>query len=173
MSDSSRAQLLISTETLFNEVPTTPTMQKLRFNTEGLKHNNATAVSAEIRPDRMRSDLILLGIDVNGNIDTELSYGTYETLLQAALCGTWANLPNTFADGVTTGTNTSPVFQSASADFSLSDIGKVISTANFPVGTTIISWQSPTQVTMSANATAAGVSQSFTIYARQVTDGTI
>jgi hypothetical protein len=169
MSDSSRAQLIFSSETLFNEVPVTPVMQKLRFNVEALKHNNATAVSAEIRPDRMRSDLVLLGIDVSGNVDAELSYGTYDIFLQAALCGTWTALSNTYADGVTT--NSSPVFQSGSADFTMSDIGKVISTANYPVGTTIISWQSATQVTLSANATAGGTAQSFTIYQRQVTDG--
>lgn len=69
----------------------------------------------------------------------------------------------TVTDGVTTGTNSSPVITSATAAFVQDDVGKPISGTQIPASTTILSVQSATSATMSANATAAGTTLSWTI----------
>jgi hypothetical protein len=68
---------------------------------------------------------------------------------------------HTYADAVTT--SGSAILTSATATFVPEDAGKPISGAGIPGGTTILSQQSATQVTLSANATATatGVAISF------------
>lgn len=98
MSDAARTQLAFSPEVSYNEVPAAPIMQALRFTGESLNSKNATVVSSEIRSDRSRSDLLLVGTDVEGSVDAELSYGTYGTLMEAALGGTWTT--NVLKNGI-------------------------------------------------------------------------
>lgn len=64
----------------------------------------------------------------------------------------------TVTDGVTT--NLSPIVTSATAAFTSDDVGKLVIGNGIPASTTILSRQSATQVTLSANATAtaSGVS---------------
>lgn len=64
-------------------------------------------------------------------------------------------------DGVTT--SGSAAITSASASFNASDIGNPISGTGIPAATTILSVQSATAATLSANATASGTSISFTL----------
>jgi hypothetical protein len=64
-------------------------------------------------------------------------------------------------DGVTT--SGSAAITSASASFNASDIGNPISGTGIPSGTTILSVQSATAATLSANASATGTSISFTL----------
>src|ERR1039457_3801179 len=136
MSDSSSSQILWSPETVFNEVPSSPVMTKLRFGKEALKHKNSTVTSAEISPDRMRGDLLLDGVDVDGTIDSEFSYLAFDSFIQAGLCGTWTNVGGSVADGVTT--SGSPNVTSATAAFTPSDVGKQISGVGITAGTTIL-----------------------------------
>jgi len=70
----------------------------------------------------------------------------------------------TFTDGVTT--SASPTLTSATAAFVANDAGKSITGTNIPPGTTILSVQSATSVTLSQNATASGSALSFTIVGR-------
>jgi hypothetical protein len=67
----------------------------------------------------------------------------------------------TSADGNTT--NTQPTITSATAAFGPDDVGKPISGTNIPAGTTILSVQSATAATMSANATGTASTTVFTI----------
>lgn len=66
-------------------------------------------------------------------------------------------------------TNASAVLTSATAVFQPEDAGKSISGTGIPGGTTILSYQSTTQVTMSANATATGT-VTITVTDRVLTD---
>jgi hypothetical protein len=65
------------------------------------------------------------------------------------------------ADGATT--SASAVVTSASAAFKIGDVGSPISGTGIPAATTIISVQSATSVTMSANATASATGVSITL----------
>jgi len=67
----------------------------------------------------------------------------------------------TVTDGVTT--ISTPGVTSATANFSSLDVGHNIAGTGIPVGTTILSVQSATQATMSANATASGSALSLTL----------
>lgn len=67
----------------------------------------------------------------------------------------------TKTDGVTT--SGSKAFTSATANFTSADIGRVVSSNNVVGGTTIASITSTTSVQLSANATASGTAQTFTV----------
>lgn len=64
-------------------------------------------------------------------------------------------------DGVTT--SSSPTLTSATAGWAASDVGKAITGAGIPAGTTIQAVGSVTSITMSANATASGTGVGLTI----------
>jgi hypothetical protein len=87
MSDASRVQLTYKAEASFSEASPAPeAMTALRIVSEGLKHNNATVVSDELRSDRSRSDLLLLGTDVAGDIAAEFSFASFDDFIAAAMC---------------------------------------------------------------------------------------
>lgn len=66
----------------------------------------------------------------------------------------------TVADGVTT--SGSAAITSATAAFTAGDVGKPIAGTGIPAAATILSVQSPTAATLSANATATGAAVTFT-----------
>lgn len=67
----------------------------------------------------------------------------------------------TGADGNTT--NNQPTISAADAAFTVADVGRSISGTNIPANTTILSVQSATAATMSANATGTASTTVFTI----------
>ena len=77
-------------EVTFGTTPTTPTYQLVRYTGESLNFNITNTTSNEIRADRMTADTIQTSADVSGGVNIELSSGSYDTLLEAALCAvTW------------------------------------------------------------------------------------
>lgn len=78
---------------------------------------------------------------------------------------TWAGMDEiamrTFADAATTAA--SAVLTSATAGFSIEDVGSPISGTGIPAATTILSVQSATSITLSANATATGMGVTITL----------
>lgn len=64
-------------------------------------------------------------------------------------------------DGATT--SASPVITSATANFNQNDVGKKVVGTGIPANTTILSVESATQATLTANATATGSNVSLTI----------
>lgn len=165
--DSSRARIIVgAAETEFGEVPDANlATTRLRFKSESLKHTNSTVISDEIRSDRQRSDLALVGFDAAGDINAELTYGNFDWMFEAALCGTWTPGTSVFADGVT---NSTAVVTSATAAFSADDKFKPISGAGIPANSYIgvinsatsigLSSSKTANVPVNASATATGVS---------------
>ena len=138
-------------------------MQQIRFSADTLAAKNTTVVSDEVRSDRSTADLLLVASDVQGNLNGELSYGSWDTLLQAVLCGTWSSAGDAvFANGVGNNTTT---FVSASASFVSGDVGKTIIGPTIPNGTYIVSITNGTTVVLS-NVVPTGTSLAFTIKAR-------
>jgi hypothetical protein len=76
-------------EATFGTTPTTPTMVDLRHTGTSLVLSKDTFQSAELRNDRQISDFRHGNKRAQGDIDIELSYGEYDSFLEAALCGTW------------------------------------------------------------------------------------
>lgn len=90
MADGSRHQLSYIAEVTPGVTPSTPAFQRLRHKSCGLKLSKNTLQSEEIRADRQISDLRHGAFQVGGGIGGELSDGTYDDLLEAALGGSWA-----------------------------------------------------------------------------------
>lgn len=91
-----RADVRYVAEVSWGVTPATPALKLLRMTGESLNANIQTAVSQEIRPDRDIQDIAKIGSDAGGGVDFELSYGSFDDMLEAAMCNTWV------VDGVDT-----------------------------------------------------------------------
>ncbi len=96
---SSRSRVAYIAESSYGVTPAEPVFQVMRATSGGLRSTKATAVSNEIRADRNVSEIPLVGIDVTGGYPIELSYGSFDDLLAAALMGSWAT--DVLKNGVT------------------------------------------------------------------------
>ena len=108
-----------------------------------------------------------LKAEYQGVLDASVDYGgmTYPDILgmhlQAMRMVDTVGSPRTVSDGVTT--TGQATISSATAAWTQADVGGSITGTGIPAGTTILSVQSTTGATMSANATATGSAVSFTI----------
>ena len=87
------------TESSYGVTPSTPAMIDLRHTACTLGITKDAFQSNELRSDRQISDLRHGAIQVTGGFDFELSYGEYDTILESALFGAWAD--NVLKAGVT------------------------------------------------------------------------
>ena len=93
-----RADVRYILESVWGTTPATPAMSLLRMTGESLNAGIQTEVSNEIRADRNDQDLIRLGQNAGGNVEFELSYGSFDTWIEAVLGGTWTT--NVLVNGV-------------------------------------------------------------------------
>ena len=68
---------------------TTTLWRPTRYTGESLKFAIQNVQSAEIRPDRTESELVQTSGSAAGDINIELSYGSFDDLVEAVMCGTW------------------------------------------------------------------------------------
>jgi hypothetical protein len=99
MANASQTRLAYVAESTYGVTPATPTFQKLRYTAEGLGANIENVTSNEIRADRNVSDLIQVGSSAGGNVDFELSYGSYDDFLESLMFSTFST--NVLKNGVT------------------------------------------------------------------------
>lgn len=85
----SRHSMAIVPETVFGTTPATPTFAPLRHTGTTLALTKEAVQSEELRSDRQISDYRGGNSSVAGDISAELSFGSFDDLLEAALCGTW------------------------------------------------------------------------------------
>lgn len=76
-------------EDTFGETPDTGNSTDLRFTGESLSFSTETETSQEIRADRQIADLIQVGAETSGDIQFELSFGSFDDFMAAALGGEW------------------------------------------------------------------------------------
>lgn len=95
---SNLARLRVIEETEFGVTPITGTSQDLRFTGESLNFSLQTEESQEIRSDRLTADLIQVGAEASGDAQFELSYGSFDQLMAAALGSEWSS--NTLSTGL-------------------------------------------------------------------------
>lgn len=88
LSDTSTAVLWMRPEKCWGDAAPGP-MRPLRMTSENLGFEISTTVSNEIDPAAQRSDLIQTGAQASGDVEFELSFGTFEDLMQATLRSTW------------------------------------------------------------------------------------
>jgi len=120
LQSTNRVALAKVRETTFGITPTNPAFKRIRQTSSGLSASPQTEVSAEIRPDRQVTDLILVGIQAGGDIGGELSFRSVDDDFEEALQGTWAS---------------KPTIEVATADTEVSDVSATTLTVAAGLGT--------------------------------------
>ena len=91
LADSNRASLreIVESNTGWGETPTSGKTRARRFTSSSITLNKETAVSEEIRDDRMTSGIIETAASSGGDINWEFSAGNLDLDFQRALMGAW------------------------------------------------------------------------------------
>lgn len=95
--DSNRASIRVIRElpTEWAKTPSSGSTRDIRFTSSNLVANKETAVSDEIRADRMVSSIIETGATSSGELNFEFSAGSHDEFLAAFVLGGWSR-PMTF-----------------------------------------------------------------------------
>jgi len=93
--DSNRSILRLLPETQWGQTPTSGVSRAQRMTSHSLTTKKTTAMSNEIRDDRMVSDIIETEMMSDGSINFEFASGSSDDILEAFVCGTWSR-PMTF-----------------------------------------------------------------------------
>lgn len=86
----SRHNLAYVAESTFGTTPSTPGFQNLRHTGTTLGLSKDAIESEELRDDRQIAHFRHGNKNVSGDVNIELSYGTFDDFIEAALAGTWA-----------------------------------------------------------------------------------
>lgn len=89
MADGSRHSLFMVPEVTYGVTPTTPALETIRHTGTTLGLAKDTLQSEELRADRQIADFRHGARQVNGDISIELSFGSFDVILEALLLGTW------------------------------------------------------------------------------------
>lgn len=98
--ESNRASVYYSSEATWNETPSTPVMIALPITGESLGHKKVSASSEEIRDDRMIDNVTAVGASAEGDVNFELQYSDFLTLLEGALNSAFTTFTYTGAGAV-------------------------------------------------------------------------
>ena len=86
----SRHDMAYVAENTFGTTPTTPTFTPIRHTGTTIGLSKDAIESEELRQDRQIANYRHGNKSVAGDVNIELSYGTFDDLLEATLAGTWA-----------------------------------------------------------------------------------
>jgi hypothetical protein len=89
MADGSRHRIAYIAEGTYGTTPTTPAFTTLRNTGVSVGLQKDIIQPNELRADRQIADYRHGVKQVGGNVDIELSYGTFDVMLEALLGGTW------------------------------------------------------------------------------------
>jgi hypothetical protein len=96
LADSNRVRLSYVKEATFGTAVTNPALQILRLTSSDFAANKQTAVSDELRYDRMTGDLIETAFDSGGSFNIEMSLGdSYDTadgFIEGAMCADFSTV---------------------------------------------------------------------------------
>lgn len=112
MADSSRHNLYYVPEVTYGLTPATPALNKLRHTGCNLGLSKNTVVSEEIRSDRQIADFRHGTKQTGGDFNAELSFGSFDDILEAVMCDTWST---------PAGAVTATTISAAAADNSIND----------------------------------------------------
>lgn len=100
MADGSRHELYAVAETTKGETPTNPAFDTIRITGTTLGLTKDSLQSNEIRSDRQIADFRLGSNQVGGDINFELSYGSFDQFLMGVLCSpAWTGTPEAINGG--------------------------------------------------------------------------
>lgn len=87
--NASQVEIGILAESTWGVLPSPATFQLMRLTGESLNVNRENVVSNEIRPDRNVPDLVQVAGGAGGGINFELSYGTFDSLIESLMQSAW------------------------------------------------------------------------------------
>lgn len=87
--NSSEVLIGVLKETAWGVLPSPAPFQLLRMTGESLRIDRENVVSQEMRPDGNVADLIQVGGGASGGINFELSYGTFDDLIEGMMRSAW------------------------------------------------------------------------------------
>lgn len=90
MANGSRHSMRYVAEATYGTTPATPAFKPIRHTGTTLGLSKESLQSEELRDDRQIADFRHGAYQVGGDINIELSYGSFDDLLEAVLLGTWA-----------------------------------------------------------------------------------
>src|SRR4051812_34269245 len=95
--DSNRARLRYIKEDVngWGSTPSTGSSRELRYTGSTINANKTTAISDEIRADRMVADYIETGANSAGDVNVEFSAGSHDDFMESFVYGHWTR-PMTF-----------------------------------------------------------------------------
>lgn len=100
--NASEVEIGVVAEASWGVTPSPAAFVPTRFTGESLEISRNNAVSNEIRADRNVADLIQVGGGAAGGVNFELSYSTFDDLLESLMFSTWSGSPaNELVNGVT------------------------------------------------------------------------
>ncbi len=91
VADGSQTRLAYVVETTPGTTPATPSWKNLRYVSETLTIDKQTSIPDEIRSDGNVSDIVDVGRQVTGSINTLLSYSTFDDFLSCLFRAEWDN----------------------------------------------------------------------------------
>lgn len=86
----SRHNMAYVVESTFGTTPSTPVFTPIRHTGTTIGLSKDSIESEELREDRQIANYRHGNKSVSGDINFELSYGSFDDILEAVLCGTWA-----------------------------------------------------------------------------------
>lgn len=89
MANGSRHSMRYIAESTYGQTPATPAFKMIRHTGTTLGLSKESLQSEELRDDRQISDFRHGAYQVGGDINIELSYGSFDDLLEAVTLGTW------------------------------------------------------------------------------------
>lgn len=105
MANGSRHSMAYVEESTPGQIPASPTWKPIRHTGASLALSKNTLQSEEIRQDRQIADFRHGAFQVGGDLNGELSFASYDDLLEAVLMGTWnADTPLAGTDQLKAGT---------------------------------------------------------------------
>lgn len=127
---SNQTSIRVIKESTFGQTPSTPAFQELRYTGETLNHNIENVTSDEIRADRMTSDLIQVGAMNEGDVSLEMSYSSYDLLLEGVMASAWGT-PTDIVDDTTIQVDSSSSVQAGSSIFGSLSVGDWVRISGF------------------------------------------
>ena len=99
MADTNRTSLYLLEESTFGTTPASSAWATLRPTGESLQFGITNVTSDEIRSDRNITDLVQTDATVTGDLNFELSHGSFDTLLEGCMCSAFS--ANVLKNGTT------------------------------------------------------------------------
>lgn len=125
MSDSSQVSLYYIKESTIGQTPSAA-LKQLRMTGESLKDAFNTVQSNEIRDDRQISDVIRTLVTPSGGFNFELSYGTYDEILEGAMYNEWVGVGTGTTESITSAATASNLDMDVDKDAGTITLGSAL-----------------------------------------------